>query len=59
MHLSQCSPGEHSPGQIIAASGNDGTSSGPHVHITQRDKSEIKIPPHAGYVWWTIKGDKP
>lgn len=59
LHLSKCEPGKHKAGSATAASGSTGIGNGAHLHVTQRDLNNKKVPPQRGYLWWIVTGNKP
>lgn len=58
LHLSQCSPGKHRSGSIIARSGDSGIGLA-HFHLTQRTQAGIKVPPTLNYLVWSLTGKQP
>ena len=56
LHLSKCvGTGQYQAGQIVAATGNSGVSTGPHAHI-ELIQGDQKVPPPAGLGWALMQG---
>ena len=49
-HNSACTPGTVTPGQKIGAIGNEGVSTGPHLHLVQFDEQGNHVEPAIGWV---------
>ncbi|MEM9450315.1 MAG: peptidoglycan DD-metalloendopeptidase family protein [Cyanobacteria bacterium P01_E01_bin.6] len=57
-HLSRCQSGVFNSGQVIARTGNTGTSTGPHLDWAEEINGN-PIPPAKGFLVWALKGDPP
>lgn len=57
MHLSSCTEGEYTAGQVFAKTGNTGMSTAAHLHLGQMPAdADTYVQPMRGYVEWFLSG---
>lgn len=60
LHLNNCDSGEYIPGQVFAATGNSGRSTGPHLDWRQVNKNtENKTHPTYSWLYHALSGEPP
>lgn len=58
LHLSRCSAGKYSPGEVIARTGNTGNGTGPHLDWRQFDATGVHVHPTKDWLQSALTGQR-